>query len=185
MSVSLSKTPGVVRDLLILRAGPQDLPHSEWQLGVLALVSICAEAWVSMRLLGVEDLTTPALQATASIGVLLGLTFLLLRAFGREARFVQTASALLATGLVFLLLAALAIAPAWPLPKESSEMTGIQLAAGFASLVIVSWQLLVRGHILRHTLEVPLRRGVLFALALTLAKLLLEALIAQLGATPA
>lgn len=183
--MSLSKTPAVVRDLLILRGGPQDLPHSEWQLGLLAFASICAEAWVSMRLLGAESVTTPALQATASVAVLLGLTFLMLRAFGRQVRFVQTAIGLLATGLVFLLLAALAILPAWPLPKEPADMTGVQLASGFVSLLIVSWQLLVRGHILRHALEVPLGRGVLFALSLTLGKLLLELFIAQLGAPPA
>lgn len=181
---SFAQVPGVVRDLMLLRRGPQDLPHSESLLGTLALTSVLLGSLLSVRLLGSTDLVAAALGSAASIAVAMAVTFALLRLHQRPARFVQTASALLAVSLPFAVVAAIVVAMASPLPKDKQTLSGIQLLAGAIALALVVWQLLVRGNIFRHALEVPLARGVLLSLSLTFAELVLASLMAQLVPQP-
>lgn len=177
---SFADLPSIVRDLLLLRRGPQDLPHSEWLLGTLALSAVLIESLLGTRLLGVGEFSEAALRIVASVGVALVVTYALLRWHQRQARFVQTGSALLAVAIPFAVITALILTIALPIPKNREEMTGAQMFAGLLSLAVVVWQLLVRGNIFRHALEVPLARGVTLALSLTLAELLLTIGIAQL-----
>lgn len=176
---SFAEMPGVVRDLMLLRRGPQDLPHSEVLLLVLALTAVVGESLLATRMLGAEDFAGAAVRVAASVGIVLAVTFALLRAHQRQARFVQTGCALIAVALLFALATAVVLSMALPLPKDRATMTGAQMLAGALSLVIVAWQLLVRGNIFRHALEVPLARGVTLALSLTLAELLLAIGLAQ------
>lgn len=176
---SFADLPMIVRDLLLLRRGPQDLPHSESLLATLALVTVLLGALLETRLLGGGEFSGAALGVAASVGVALAVTYTLLRLHERQARFVQSASALIAVAIPFAVIAALIVFMAMPLPKNRADMTGTQMFAGGLSLVVVVWQLLVRGNIFRHALEVPLARGVTLALSLTLAEVLLAIVIAQ------
>jgi len=169
----------MVRDLLLLRRGPQDLPHSEGLLAALAVAAILVEALLGTRLLGAGEFSGAALRVVASVGVLLGVTYAILRLHERQARFVQTGSALIAVAIPFAVITALILSMALPIPKDREALTGAQMLAGVLSLAVVVWQLLVRGHIFRHALDVPLARGVTLALSLTLAELLLAIGIAQ------
>lgn len=171
--------PLLVRDLLLLRRGPQDLPHSESLLATLALGAVLLGALVETRLLGADDFFAAALGVVASVSVALAVTYTLLRLHERQARFVQTATALIAVAIPFAIIVGLIVFMAMPLPKNREEMTGMQMFAAGLSLVVVVWQLLVRGNIFRHALEVPLARGVTLALSLTLAEMLLAIAIAQ------
>ena len=166
---------------MLLRRGPQDLPHSEVLLLALALAAVLVESLLATRMLGAEDLAGAAVRVAASLGVVLGVTFALLKMHQRQARFVQTGCALIAVALLFALATAAVLSMALPLPKDRTTMTGAQMLAGGLSLLVVAWQLVVRGNIFRHALEVPLGRGVTFALSLTLAELLLAIGIAQLA----
>ncbi len=176
---SFAELPSIVRDLLVLRRGPQDLPHSEALLAGLAATAILLEAVLGTRLLGAGEFSGAALRVGASVGALLGVTWLLLRLHQREARFVQAGSALIAVAIPFAVITALILSMALPIPKDRAAMTGTQMLAGVLSLAVVVWQLLVRGHIFRHAMDVPLARGVTLALSLTLAELLLAIGIAQ------
>ena len=181
---TFAEMPAVVRDLMLLRRGPQDLPHSEVLLGVLVLAAVIGESLLATRMLGAVDFAGAALRVAASVGVVLAVTFALLRFHQRQARFLQTGCALIAVALLFALMTAAVLSLALPLPKERAAMTGAQLLAGVLSLVVVAWQLLVRGNIFRHALDVPLARGVTLALSLTLAELLLAIAIAQIAPAP-
>ncbi len=180
---SYSDLPGVVRDLMLLRRGPQDLPHSETLLLLLCVAAVVAESLLATRLLGANDFAGAAVRVAASIGVILAVTFAVLRIHQRHARFVQTGSALIAVALLFAMATAVVLSMALPLPTDRTQMTGMQMLAGALSLVVVAWQLLVRGNIFRHALEVPLTRGVTFALSLTIAELVLAIGIAQFAPT--
>lgn len=166
---------------MLLRRGPQDLPHSESLLGALMLTVVLMESLLATGMLGATDFAGAALRVAASVAVVLGVTFAMLRANQRQARFVQTASALIAVGLLFALATAAVLSVALPLPKDRTTMTGAQMIAGMLSLVVVAWQLLVRGNIFRHALEVPLTRGVTYALGLTFAEVVLAVGLAQLA----
>ncbi len=164
---------------MLLRSGPQDLPHSEVLLAALVLAAVLVESLLATQMLGAGDFAVAALRVAAAVGVVLAVTFALLRLHQRQARFVQTGCALIAVALLFALATAAVLSLALPLPKEGATMTGAQMLAGVLSLGVVVWQLLVRGNIFRHALDVPLARGVTLALSLTLAELILAIGIAQ------
>jgi len=178
---SFAQVPAVVRDLMLLRRGPQDLPHSEALLAVLVLAALLVESLLATQMLGADDFAGAALRVAAAVAVVLAVTFALLRLHQRQARFVQTGCALIAVALLFALATAVVLSLALPLPKDRTTMTGAQMLAGVLSLGVVAWQLLVRGNIFRHALEVSLARGIRFALSLTIAELILALGIAQLA----
>jgi uncharacterized membrane protein YjgN (DUF898 family) len=160
------------RDLILLKRGPQDLPHSPALLGGLIL----ADLVVSLGF--VQAIAPKAGQNLAGVALLqlsllLGLPYVVLQLARRTARFNQTASALVGVDLVFTLLAIpllLGIAPA-----AGQSPNALQSLLALAAIALVSWQLVVRGHILRHALELSLAQGVLIALIFFLFEQLLLA----------
>lgn len=148
-------------DILLLRAGPQDVPASRVLLAAVLAASLTASALLALE-------TFPAPTAMVATGLELVLTAallaLLLGLSGHGARFVQTFTALCGTGALLALLA-------WPLfgivmgrPADD----GLGLMAMLMLWGLYAWSILVIGHILRHALEIGLMRGMLFALAYVL-----------------
>lgn len=144
-------------DLLQLRGTPADAPPSSWlllQLLVLDLIS--------------SVLYLQALGSQVLFGALVGrmllrmaMVYAVMRAFGRTARFLQTAVSLYAIGvlLTFLLLP---IAAALVRSQGDAPDFGVQfLQLGFLSLLL--WSIVVEAHIYRHAL------GLKFWYALPLA----------------
>lgn len=172
MSASLGAT---LLGLMRLRAGPQDLPHSPSLMVGLLLATIALEHVAGQKLAGTSD----GLPLRAALAVILGLglPYLILHVGRRSARFVQTATALIATGLCFALIVLPVIASVGKLPEDPAELTSGQMLFGWISLVLLVWKLAVHGSIFRHALEVPLRQGVLLAVALMLVEVSLGVII--------
>lgn len=160
---------GTLAGLMRLRAGPQDLPHSPALLAGFLVASIALDHYAARTLGGATD--GLATRAALAIGVALGLPYLILHVARRSARFVQTATAIVATGLLFALLVLPVIAVVGQLPEDPAEITAGQMLFGWLSLALLAWKLVVQGSIFRHALEVPLRQGVMLAVALMLVEL--------------
>lgn len=134
-----------------LRVAPQQLPASTGLLGLaLALyvlvgiaVALPGSGWSMALLLSVLDL-----------GVMAALTALVLWLWGKPARFNQTLSALAGTGALLGLLA---------LPLVLMALDPVPAWAGLLWLALLFWNLAVRGHILRHALEIPFGMGLLLS----------------------
>ncbi len=160
----------LLRDLVLLRRGPQDVPFSPRLLGVLILVGLVVDLAVATR---VAEASEVAPRVGFSMLLALALPWLALSIAGRRERFVQAATALIAVGIVFTLLAVPVVLGIGRIPKTTQELTGAQIALGWLSLVLVAWQLAARGHILRHALDLPLRLGVLIAVVFFALEVLL------------
>jgi hypothetical protein len=160
---------GAVAGLMRLRAGPQDLPHSPTLLAGLLVASVALDQVAAQQLGGASG--GLALRIGLVIVVGLALPYLILHVARRTARFVQTASAIIATGLCFALLALPIVAMVGKLPEDPAEITSGQMLFGWLSLALLVWKLVVQGSIFRHALDVPLRQGVLLAVALMLFEL--------------
>lgn len=158
------------RDVLMLRRGPQDLPHSPVLLAALCVVSVVVDLVLASFLL---DGPVPFTRALFSLLLLIALPALALSMAGLAPRLVQTATALVGTGIVFSLLALPVVAGVGELPSDPSELTPSQQLFGLISIVLLAYQVAVKGHILRHAMDVPLRAGVLLAIAFFVIELVL------------
>lgn len=148
-------------ELCLLRRAPQDLPASVILVRFLILVYLGVGV-----LLGAatgQGLWEALAQTLVDAALLVGLLYGGLRWLGRRARFEQSASALLGSGAVLNLLVLV------PLGLASgggdSQLTGV---AAVLFLALLAWSLVVMGHILRHTLDLPLVQGALIAIAYNL-----------------
>ncbi len=137
-----------------LRATPQQVPASSYLLGLALgfyllvdlLVALPGASWSEAVGLTLLDL-----------GVLAGLTMLLLRVTGKQARFNQTLSALSGTGALLGIVAV-------PLVLAVQQEPAPPLV-GLLWLVVMFWSLAVRAHILRHALSVPFGVGLVLSAA--------------------
>ena len=148
------------RDLLRLKRGPQDLPYSP---GLTA--ALFAGAVVADLILDIVVLQEPRalMRVAVADGLMLVLPYLALAVAGREARYPQTLAAICILSIVFAVL----LAPVLVLqPTDAkAEATVLQTLSAFVGLGLISWQVLVQGHILRQALETSLAIGVMVAVA--------------------
>ncbi len=156
--------------LLFLKATPQDLPFDK----ALA-IRLSFFYWFS----GVLVLSTtlrPGLEVQSmvlSLAVLLGFTYVMLRAFNLEARFLQTFSAMAGVSVLFNI-------ASWPLLYVVSNETGNESSQAIVSLfflMLISWEILVKAHIFKHALELSMFKAMilsfsLFFITMTLSQLL-------------
>jgi formate-dependent nitrite reductase membrane component NrfD len=136
-------------DLCRLRAAPQQLPASTALLA-LALVNYCLVG-IAVALPG-SGWSMALLLTLLDLAVMAGLTTLVLWVTGKPARLNQTLSALAGTGALLGLLA---------LPLVLTAPEPVPAWAGLSWLVLLFWSLAVRGHILRHALEITFGMGLL------------------------
>ena len=159
-------------DLCRLRIGPQDLPYSVGLARALVLSSLSVDLLYA-ALLGAGEALLPRLLLSTL--VLLGAPWLLLAWRSRQPRYVQTLSALAGSGLLFklaMLPLALAIL-GQPVPSTPEQLAPAQVLVGWLTLALLSWRLVVTGHVLRHALDLRLGLGVLLALSVFALELLL------------
>jgi hypothetical protein len=155
--------------LMLLRAGPQDLPYSTSLLATMALLYLAS---------GVLVLTTAMTASQAVVNMVLDLVVLMafsyfcLSLLGLRARLVQTVSALAGIGIVYHVLA-------WPLFIQihamQPEQQGVTISA-LLMLLLISWQVLVFAHVFRHAMELSMGR----ALALSFGYLFLSMAAAEI-----
>ena len=147
--------------ICLLRAGPQDLPVSRTLLR-LALGLYLLFAWL---------LAVPAygqgravLVALLDAALLIVFVQVLLYLLSRSARIPQTLTAMAGSGSLLGLLALPLVL--WGQPAQAEEqISGLLL---YAWLLLLVWNLLVTGHILRHALSTSLGIGTGVALLYTL-----------------
>jgi hypothetical protein len=158
------------RDLLLLRRGPQDLPYAPTLLAVLCVGTVVADLLVARMLI---DGPAPVGRVLFSLLLMVGLPAIALRMVGHPERLVQTATALAGTGIVFSLLALPVVAGVGRLPEDPAALQPMQVVFGWLSIALLGFQVAVKGHIFRHALGVPLRAGVLLAVAFFAIELVL------------
>jgi hypothetical protein len=138
--------------ICLLRAAPQDLPASRMLLGItLGLYLLCSwllaiPAYGQMRAVPVALLDT---------GLLIVFIQTLLYLLSRSARSLQTLTAMAGSGSLLGLLALPLVL--WGQPAQMDEPLGGLLL--YAWLLLLVWNLLVAGHILRHALSTSLGIG--------------------------
>ncbi len=148
-------------ELLRLRVGPQALPASD------RVVVVSVAALVGASLLAVQRLYPPGLAASrVGLDLLIEVAFFagVLYWARHPERFRQTFAAACGTSALLVLLT-------WPLLDivvERSREDSLHGLAVLALLGIYVWHVVVIGHILRHALDVRLRRGIALAVVLVL-----------------
>lgn len=153
-------------ELCLLRLGPQQLPASPALLLVSLLLNLLVGVLMVMAVnLGVMEAVAESLF---EIILMLGALYLALKSYNKLARFNQTASALMLSGLLLGLLSLPLVT--WNHRSQSAE-------SGLLLLLLIFWSILVLGHILRHAFSIPLNLGIAVGVAYTLFSWNLIALI--------
>lgn len=146
-------------EVCLLRSGPQQLPASNLLLGLALLVHTTTSALASTLLLPVMQALLAGITGTA---LLAGLTTALLYVQSRQARLVQTVTAL--TGCTALIdLVALPVTRWWQASRASGEEASF---AVLLLLVLTGWNLAVVAHIFRHALSSAFFVGLIVALVM-------------------
>lgn len=138
--------------ICLLRAAPQDLPASRTLLG-LPLGLYVLFAW----LLAIPAYGQPRAVWVALLDSALLIAFIqiLLHVLGRGARVPQTLTAMAGCGSLLGLLALPLVL--WGQPSQAEEPVSGVLLYGW--LLLLVWNLVVSGHILRHALSTSLGTG--------------------------
>ena len=161
----------LIRDICLLRRGPQDLPYSG------ALLFAVAAAWLVLQL-GVAVARAAPLDGVFAGAVLelmftLGALNVILALRGLRNRFVQTATALLGCTLVFILLNVPILLLIGDPPTMVQQLSPLQVLLVLVSLPLLVWKVLVDAHIFRHSFDVPYLSGVVIALLWIIAGMML------------
>ena len=185
----LTQIYGVTLRLLLLRAGPQDLPYAP------SATPLYAGAMVLLSYLAYALVTPGAAAAMAALGAYAGLALLtreLLRARKLSNRYEQTLHALLAASVVFGLLTlwpfaqvapVLVSAAANPAMLEHPDRLPLPDGPMLVLNLLAFWKLAVTAHIYRQAVDSGFGLGLLVALMLELVQLsmmMLGAVIARL-----
>ena len=154
-------------ELCALRRTPQDLPASEVLLAVVAVASLVVGVLIGL----VAGLSIGAsfAQTLFELAMTLAALFVALRILRLDARFNQSATALLGSGIV---IGAIALIPLSFNPTGSQE-TDLAALGALLLLVVFVWSVVVAGHILRHTFQITLGQGAAIAVAFKVGVVLL------------
>jgi hypothetical protein len=143
--------------ICLLRAAPQDLPASRVLLGSVLGFYLLFAWLLAIPAYGQARALLVALLDTA---VLMAFIQALLYLLGRSARILQTLTAMAGAGSLLGLLALPLVL--WGQPSQAGEqLSGLLL---YAWLLLLVWNLVVAGHILRHALSTSLGIGIGVAL---------------------
>ena len=171
----------LLRDIIQLRRGPQDMPYSTSLLAAVCVASLTLQLGIAY-LMGIEGDTL----AAGIIGLIinLGFLYLILTLRGFATRFVQTATALLCCTIVFSIITVPIVFLIGTRPMTPEQMSPLQALLGLLSLPIVIWKLIVDAHILRHSLAIPFVGGVGVAILWIIAEYAIGSLIHTQAGVP-
>ncbi|MFT5172433.1 MAG: hypothetical protein ACI8W7_000597 [Gammaproteobacteria bacterium] len=145
--------------IALLRCKPQDLPAST----LLLKLALSAHVVLGVFMFTSRLALPQALLAGAvSTLVMCVLVASLLFANRRSARIVQTLTAMAGSDVV-VGIAALPVTSWLQAPLDGASASGL---TALLFLLLVAWNLIVAGHVLRHALSSPLPLGVVLALVL-------------------
>ena len=154
----------ILRDILLLRRGPQDLPYSTQLLTAVAVASAIVQSLAGAILLSAGGLLIVASAVFSVLLTMLALNVMLGIRRVRN-RFVQTATAMLGCNLLFSLISipAALILPTKPMTTPE-QVPFIALLLMPLAVACAIWQIAVNAHILRHSLDLPFWGGVAMVL---------------------
>lgn len=173
MSYVDMSVPQNLLSLLVLRSTPQDLPYS---------LRLSVQLTVFYILSGIVVLQSTLAPDNMYAGIFLGFivqylfVYAVLAALDKSARFMQTFCAMIGAALIFNLIS-------WPVFSVLSDALAqdvIKPTVSLLFLLLISWEILVKAHILRHALEMRMFGAMalsfsLFFISITLSQLLLPA----------
>lgn len=134
-----------------LLSGPQDLPASASLLSRLLMLYLVTGMMVLLP--GSEDLFTAVALMLMDLILLVGFLKFCLYTRNTSARFLQTFIACLGVGIVFQIIA-LPLVVVLNAAVESNQANNA--VGGLFYLLLVSWQVTVMAHILRHAMNMVL-----------------------------
>jgi hypothetical protein len=170
----------ILRDILLLRRGPQDLPYSPQLL--LTVGALCVLLQLTVTLMRGVPAGAVILGAMLWLAFTLGALRLILQMRGLGNRFVQAATALLGCNLAFTVFAIpVALLTGDTPPATPEAMTPGQVLAGIVALPLLLWKIAVDAHVFRHSFEIPFLSGIVIALLWIVAALALSSLGAPAG----
>ena len=158
-------------DIALHRRGPEDLPASQFLLGLALIVYAVVGAFTLMVIPATQlDVVLIAVELVAD----LGLVFLLLQFFQKASRFLQTAIALVGTGAMLSLIQIPLLHWDEVLQAPPTELTTPRLLI----LALFIWNLDIGGYIVSKALGKPYIVGVSIVVVYELASMsLLEAVL--------
>lgn len=155
--------------MLLLKTAPQDLPYS---ISLMARVILLYLISGIVVVGGTVEFSLALARILLNICIILFFSFVLLSVLNLRARYVQTITALIGTGIIFNLLA-------WPILSygdiEQSSSAAIQILS-LLVLMLISWEILVTAHIYRNALNTKMTQAVLLSMALFFITLTLSQL---------
>lgn len=146
-------------DILLLRAGPQDLPTSKQLLGVCFAALVILQGVLGTWLMPGDTSIVP--QAILSTIITLAWVALILQLSGKPERFVQTATALLGVACLFAPVSIPLVSTIRPEVGEQVAMTPLAMVAFVLSIFLIY----VNARILRAATERSMFQCVLLFMA--------------------
>lgn len=157
----------VFMNICLFQARPQDLPASRFLFFGSLMVTVITALPSLLLVMGSPGLVLAAVLMDVALTLLClrgGLYFLQL-----ETRFLQTATALFGTGVIFNLVAI----PVQQTLAGAETDGGQVVVGGVLFLALLGWNLAVTGHILRYALSIRLAGGIAIAVVYYLLILVL------------
>ncbi len=151
----------LLRDIIQLRRGPQDMPYSP-----ALLVAVCVAILVLQALASyVLDLPGDSMPVGA-IGLVinLGLLYAAVTLRGLGSRFVQTATTLLCCAVIFSIVLLPIDIVFIKHPPVADQMSPLHVVLALVALPIFGWKLIVDAHIFRNSLGIPFLAGMAVAI---------------------
>jgi hypothetical protein len=137
-------------EICFLMRGPQDTPSDagffKYVLGLYFAVNTLLTSLTT-------NLFFALIQAFAELAMLLGFIWAVLWFSHKTARFGQTATAMLACGALFTI-------ASLPFFYWIETHIGASRILSYTVMLLLVWNLIVSGHILRHALSMPLSFGI-------------------------
>jgi len=154
-------------DIALHRRGPEDLPASQFLLGLVLLAYLVVSA---LTLTVISATRTHVILVLLELVADLGVVFLLLQFFQKGTRFLQTATALVGTGVVLGVIYIPLLRWDELLAAPPTELT----TPRFLILLLFIWSLDVAGFILSRALGKPYIVGVSIVIVYELASMALR-----------
>lgn len=163
-------------DICLLRRGPQDVPASVWLLRATLVCYVVLGA-VLLSFSG-DPLWRTGVEVVIDLALLSGITWSALSWRRLQARFAQTLTALLGTGVVLYAID-LPVVHWLNVSAVGGRPDPLAVMIWF---VLILWGLTVMGHVMRHALQANFALGMLVAVGYFSAETLLFNLVFPGGA---
>lgn len=145
-------------NIALRRSGPEDLPGSDFMLGLTLVIYLVTQIPVGLILYGPSN--TLVGSVAASLLLLFGFLWLLLSVTGHRVRYKRTATAMLGTSALLTVLSV-------PFSLWRQFMLNVESGVAMPSTIIFAimlWSIAIDGHIFSRALSRPFGIGLLIAI---------------------